>query len=94
MVFPSKQEGWGIAPMEALSYGVPVIAYELPVYRESIGNSKAFIQIKLGDQRNLAKAVIKVLTNLERYSSSAGQWKPVLDWNKVAMKEWEIVCQR
>ena len=36
-VFPSAEEGWGIAVAEALSVGTPVVAYELPVYESVFG---------------------------------------------------------
>ncbi len=33
-LFPSYEEGWGIVIAEALAAGVPVLAYDLPVYGE------------------------------------------------------------
>jgi len=38
-VFPSTQEGFGLAAMEALAAGVPVVARDLPVLREVFGDS-------------------------------------------------------
>lgn len=37
-IFPSVEEGWGIAIAEALSVSTPVIAYSLPVYSEIFGD--------------------------------------------------------
>jgi glycosyltransferase involved in cell wall biosynthesis len=33
-VFPSYEEGWGISVAEALKLGTPVLAYDLPIYKE------------------------------------------------------------
>lgn len=37
LIFPSEYEGFGIPLLEALSIGTPVIAPEIPVYKESFG---------------------------------------------------------
>lgn len=37
-LFPSREEGWGIAIAESLTAGTPVIAYELEVYNEIFKN--------------------------------------------------------
>lgn len=38
LLFPSFAEGFGMPVIEALAHGVPVIANDLPVYREFAGN--------------------------------------------------------
>jgi len=35
-LFPSYVDEWGIVPQEALACGLPVVAYDLPVYQENI----------------------------------------------------------
>ena len=40
--FPSTKEGFGLAAMEALAAGVPVIASDLPVLREIFGGAARF----------------------------------------------------
>lgn len=33
-VFPSHEEGWGIAVCEAMAAGLPIVAYDLAPFRE------------------------------------------------------------
>jgi glycosyltransferase involved in cell wall biosynthesis len=40
--FPSAKEGFGLAAMEALAAGIPVVASDLPVLREVLGGAARF----------------------------------------------------
>lgn len=44
LIFPSNFEGFGMSPMEALFYGVPVVAYDLPVLREIYGDYIEYVE--------------------------------------------------
>ena len=35
-VFPSHEEGWGIAICEAMACGLAVVAYDLPAYERNL----------------------------------------------------------
>ncbi len=91
-VFPSRQEGWGIVPMEALASGLPVVAYNLPVYLESIGNSSGFMMVKVGDLLGFAQKTEEVLANINKYSLLAKKWRPKQTWESVSRKEFEVIC--
>lgn len=47
LVYPSKWEGFGIPPLEALACRRPVIVSDIPPHREVLGDSAFFV--KLGD---------------------------------------------
>lgn len=45
LVYPSKWEGFGIPPLEALACGTPVIASNIPVHREVLGDAAIFVEL-------------------------------------------------
>ncbi|MEK9155711.1 MAG: glycosyltransferase family 4 protein [Patescibacteria group bacterium] len=60
-VFPSHEEGWGIAIAEAMACGVPVVAWNLPVYHSIFGSR--ITAVKENDIDSFAQAVINLLTD-------------------------------
>lgn len=66
-VFPSHEEGWGIAIAESLTAGTPVIAYELPVYQE-VFNGKIHAT-PLGNADSLAEQALELLMNYKQNSN-------------------------
>jgi glycosyltransferase involved in cell wall biosynthesis len=42
-VFASLDEGFGLPPVEALAFGAPVIASDIPVMRENLGENAIFV---------------------------------------------------
>jgi glycosyltransferase-like protein len=40
--FPSVKEGFGLAPLEALAAGVPLVVSDLPVFREIFGDAASY----------------------------------------------------
>jgi glycosyltransferase involved in cell wall biosynthesis len=47
LIYPSKLEGFGIPPLEAIACGSPVIASEIPVHKEILAGAAFFV--KLGE---------------------------------------------
>jgi glycosyltransferase involved in cell wall biosynthesis len=69
-VFPSVEEGWGIAVAEALAVGTPVVAYDLPVYRSVFGEQLHPVPLK--DVGNLVHVVERLL---DKYETSPTEYQ-------------------
>jgi glycosyltransferase involved in cell wall biosynthesis len=58
-VFPSYEEGFGIAIAEALACAKPVVAWDLPVYRELFGD--VISTVTIGNHQTFADSICELL---------------------------------
>lgn len=63
LAFPSVKEGWGLAVLEAMSADLPVIASDLPVFREYLTHGRDALLTPVGDSRALAEAMRSVVSD-------------------------------
>ncbi len=84
-VYPSRYEGFGLPPLEAMASGTPVVANDIPVIGEVVGEG-AFLT-EAGDARKMAGAIIALLeqeplrqTQIARGLSQATRYH----WRKTA----------
>lgn len=67
--FTSTKEGFGLAAMEALAAGVPVVARDLPVTREVFGDAVAYA----ADTDEIAAALAAAIDDVDGRRSDAGR---------------------
>jgi len=80
LVFPSMAEGFGLPLVEAMQRGLPVIASDIPVFRETGGDFVAYCDI--GDPESLARMVLE----LERTGQVPAARDPK-DWKWITWQE-------
>lgn len=61
LAFPSVKEGFGLAALEAMAAGVPVVTSDLPVFREWLVPGRDALTAPVGDADALADALAAVL---------------------------------
>lgn len=61
LAFPSTKEGWGLAVLEAMSAGLPVVASDLPVFREYLRPGQDALMVPVDDAAALTAALAAVL---------------------------------
>ena len=59
LAYPSRYEGFGLPPLEAMSVGVPVVASDAGALPEVLGD--AAVLVSVGDRDALANALLTVL---------------------------------
>ena len=63
LVYPSRYEGFGLPPIEAMSLGCPVITTKAGSLHEVCGDAAYYVEV--GSKESLAKAIIEMRKNSE-----------------------------
>ena len=82
LIFPSLYEGFGIPPLEAMHFGVPVLASGIAVVREVCGDAAAYFDAT--DERAIAMAIRETLDDpsaLATLSARARDRSACFNWS-------------
>jgi glycosyltransferase involved in cell wall biosynthesis len=60
LAFPSTKEGWGLAVLEAMSAGLPVVTSDLPVFLEYLTPGQDALVVPVDDAAALSRALAAV----------------------------------
>lgn len=89
-LFPSHEEGWGIAIFEAMYCGLPIVCYDLPAFKIfedavdkfEIGNHESLaerVNYFLGNQKEIENKKLKLISIAQKFS-----------WENIAQEELRI----
>ncbi|MGH3768255.1 MAG: MSMEG_0565 family glycosyltransferase [Pseudonocardiaceae bacterium] len=93
LAFPSVKEGWGLAVLEAMSQDLPVIATDLPVFREYLTDHVDALLPTVADAASLAAAMHELVTDpllQDRLRAGGRALLPRFTWEASARRHLEV----
>lgn len=89
LIAASYDEGFGLPIIEAAAYHIPVIARDIPVFREVAGDSDAVLYFDQ-DQKSLLNLLIDFATT--NHQATNDQQTQYLTWQQSADQHKAIIC--
>ncbi len=93
-VYPSLYEGFGIPPLESMSYGCPVIASDIPGLRETSGDAALYANsLDVADITLKMDLLIRDAELRDELGKKGREQVKKYSWNKSAQQLIELVKQ-
>jgi glycosyltransferase involved in cell wall biosynthesis len=92
---PSYYESFAIVIAEAMACGLPVVAYDLPIYDDIY--EEHILQVPSGDISKFAEAVVHLLSDVELRRSFGLKGQKFIsryDWGQIAKRECRIMNRK
>jgi glycosyltransferase involved in cell wall biosynthesis len=94
LLFPTLAEGFGLPVLEAMSYGVPVIASKIPVLTEVAGNGALLVEPT--DEQGFADALWNIYASIsagEELVAKGYENLARFSWEKCAEETWKVLTE-
>ena len=91
LLLPGTREGWGIVAMEAASYGVPVVAYDVPGLRDAVldGFTGMVVPANPDALGSAAASLLQSGDRWQEFSRAAQQRAQEFTWDRMAR---DLLC--
>lgn len=89
LAFPSVNEGWGLAVLEAMSADLPVVTSDIAVFREYLTDRETAIMTRAGDSCSLAAGMRDMVLDgalRERLVVAGRALVPSFSWRRAALE--------
>jgi glycosyltransferase involved in cell wall biosynthesis len=89
----SREEGFGLTPLEAAARGTPSVVSDLMVFDETLGS--AALRVPAGDPRALADALLRLEREPElrdRFAAAAAHAAEQLSWERAARETRAVLA--
>ncbi|MDT7707403.1 MAG: hypothetical protein QOG20_3010 [Pseudonocardiales bacterium] len=93
LCFPSVKEGWGLAVLEGMAAGLPVVASDLPVFGEYLVDEESALLPPVADDVALSRAMRSLVLDAglrERLRAGGRAVLPRFTWEATARRHREI----
>lgn len=94
VVCPSREEGFGFTPLEAVTRGTPAIVADLPVFGETLGDGA--LRVTPGNPDSLADALLRIDADpalRERLAAAGREAAGRLSWETTARETRRILAE-
>lgn len=88
----SYEEGWGLSVTEFLALGLPVVAYDLPVFRQVFPDQ--LLGVPAADRDAATKMILALLADpaqIKRRGNQAREFARRYDYRRIAKEELEVL---
>ena len=93
-IFPSRQEGFGLAVGQAMALGLPCVVSDVPALVENYQH--AALVTPVGNHAALAEAILGLLNNPNQFRTMSEKGREAaaeMKWESVCSKEVEIILE-
>ena len=91
-IFPSYKESFGQAILEAMACGIPVVAYDLPIYREWYGEDIVYASKgNIGELYTLAIKLLKKPILRKKIGENGKKRVKQFSWENIAKYEINLI---